>query len=179
MISSYSKHKTKILCYKIMDTTVNKSLIINELSKLINKGNAHVTFDDAVEDIPLDKLAIVPENLPYNLWQLTEHIRIAQWDILEFCMNPRHKSPKWPDEYWPGATEVPDRINWETCLKQIKADRQRFIQLINDPDIDLYQPLAHGTGQNIFREALLIADHNAYHVGQIILIRRLLNIWKG
>jgi hypothetical protein len=161
-----------------MDTTISKSLLINELSSLITKGNAHATFEDAVANIPLDKLAITPENLPYNLWQLTEHIRIDQWDIVEFCMNPRHRSPEWPDEYWPDAADIPDQIQWETCLKQIKADRERFIQFLHDPSIDLSQALAHGTGQNILREALLIADHNAYHVGQIIVLRRLLKIWE-
>ena len=162
-----------------METEINKPLLVNELTKLILKGNAHATFEDATANIPLDKLAITPERLPYNLWQLTEHIRIAQWDIVEFCMNPRHQSPEWPEGYWPAAEEKPDHVQWSTCLKQIKADRERFIQLLNDPAVDIYQPLAHGTGQNIFREALLIADHNAYHVGQIILIRRLLDIWKG
>ena len=162
-----------------MDTEINKPLLIKELTQLLLKGNAHAAFEEATSHIPLDKLAITPEHLPYNLWQLTEHLRIAQWDIVEFCINPRHQSPEWPEGYWPTAEEKPDHVQWATCLKQIKADRERFIQLLNDPEVNLYQPLTHGTGQNILREALLIADHNAYHVGQIILIRRLLNIWKG
>ena len=155
------------------------SVLIKELSALITTGNAHINFDDAVKDLPLDLLTIIPENLPYNLWQLTEHIRITQWDIVEFCINPNHKSPDWPDEYWDSSAHQPSLEQWNNSLYQIKADRERFLQLLQDPAVDLYKPLAHGTGQNILREALLIADHTAYHTGEIIVLRRLLKIWKS
>lgn len=161
-----------------MNAENHNSQIISELSNLILKGNAHASFEEAVKDIPLNKLTEIPEHLPYNLWQLTEHIRIAQWDIVEFCMNPNHKSPEWPDEYWVSALENPDKNQWTNTLEQVKTDRDRFLAWIKTPSVNLYQPLAHGTGQNIFREALLIVDHTAYHVGEIILLRRLLQIWE-
>jgi len=158
----------------------NRKTVVNELITLIEKGNAHASFEDAVDGINLHLLNKVPDNLPYSLWQLVEHIRIAQWDIVEFCIDQQHQSPKWPDEYWPeaGSTEI-DQQAWQSALKQIRDDRQRFIDLLKDPANDLYEPFAHGNGQNLFREALLIADHTSYHTGEIIVIRRLLNDWKS
>ena len=158
--------------------SISTTTLLKELSDLITKGNAHVSFEDAVKDIPIAKVTETPNNLPYNIWQLVEHIRIAQWDILEFCVNPAHESPKWPDEYWvEGSIEITEG-QWNDSLNQIKKDRDDFLKVLKNPDTNLYEPLAHGSGQNILREALLIADHNAYHIGEIILIRRLLNNWK-
>ncbi|WP_432711813.1 DinB family protein [Pedobacter sp.] len=151
--------------------------VINELSYLIKEGNAHVSFEEAVKDIPVEQLSVTPEGLPYNLWQLAEHIRITQWDILEFCINPDHQSPKWPEGYWVSQLDKPDQQQWHNCITQVIKDRDRFIQLLNDPGIDLFTPLPEGTGQNIFREAVLIADHTSYHTGQIIVLRRLLHNW--
>ena len=162
-----------------MDTENNRAILIKELIDLITKGNAHVTFNDAVANLALDKLTVKPDNLPYNLWQLTEHIRITQWDILQFCIDPKYQSPPWPQGYWPDASDIPGQQQWDNCIQQIKNDRHQFIQLLKDPAVDLYQPFAHGSGQNLFREALLIADHTAYHTGEIIVIRRLLQIWPG
>jgi hypothetical protein len=162
-----------------MSDESNKKSIIDEVSFLITKGNAHVSFEQAVKGIPVDMLAVIPEHLPYNIWQLTEHIRITQWDILEFCLNPNHKSPKWPDGYWVSATTKPDEQQWMNSLKQVKEDREKFLELLKNPATDLYKPLEHGTGQNILREALLIADHTAYHTGEIIVLRRLLHLWES
>lgn len=157
----------------------NRGIIILELISLIDKGNAHASFEDAVKEIPLELLTKAPDGLPYSIWQLVEHIRITQWDIVEFCSSPDHKSPKWPDEYWPKAVEAVTKEDWENSLAEIKKDRERFFDLLKDQEIDLYAPFDYGDGQSIFREALLIADHNAYHVGEIIVIRRLLHNWKS
>lgn len=152
--------------------------LVEELVQLLEKGNAHVPFAEACADVPASLLNKPVEGLPYTLWQLAEHIRIAQWDIVEFCLDPAHKSPKWPDEYWPDANQPADQARWEACLAQIEQDRARFISLLRNPDQDLLKPFAHGTGQNLLREAFLIADHTAYHTGQIILLRRLLHNWS-
>lgn len=157
----------------------NRKIIVDELVSLINKGNAHAAFEDTVENVSLDLLNKMPDGLPYSVWQMTEHIRITQWDIVEFCIDANHKSPKWPEEYWPEKEEIKiTEEQWQNSLKQIAADRKRFIDLLNDPATDLYTPFPHGSGQNLLREALLIADHTSYHTGQIIVIRRLLNDWE-
>jgi hypothetical protein len=155
----------------------HRKTVANELIGLIERGNAHASFEDAVKDININLLNEIPGNLPYSLWQLTEHIRIAQWDIVEFCIDQQHQSPKWPDEYWPGNSKI-NTETWTSTIRQIGNDRERFISILKDPANDLYAPFAHGNGQNLFREALLIADHTAYHTGEIIIVRRLLNDWK-
>lgn len=159
--------------------TNERKIIVSELIKLIETGNAHVSLDETVSEIPTDLRTVIPENLPYSIWQLLEHIRITQWDIVEFCISPNHKSPKWPDEYWPEKTDSVDDKKWEETLAQIKSDRKRFFDLLNNEDTNLYSPLPHGDGQNIFREALLIADHTSYHLGEVLVLRRLLKCWKN
>lgn len=151
-------------------------ILIAELTKLIEGGGAHATLEDAIDNIPAQYRGVKPHNLPYSIWQLSEHIRIAQWDMLEFSKDGSHKSPKWPDDYWPKESEPVDNDAWEKAIGQIKSDRAAFIELLKSED--LYQPILHGNGQNILREALQVADHNAYHTSEIILLRRLLGIWK-
>lgn len=155
-----------------------RNATVDALIALLTQGNAHVTFEDAVKDLPAHLRGIQPEGLPYSIWQLVEHIRITQWDILEFSQNASHVSPAWPDEYWPTELAPATKQDWEHTLGQIRKDLHAFIALLKDPAADLYLPFAHGDGQHLFREALLMADHTAYHTGQIILIRRLLNAWK-
>ncbi len=155
----------------------NKDLVDN-LIHLLKKGNAHASFDDALKDLQLSILGERPPNVPYSIWQLAEHIRIAQWDILEFSKSAKHVSPKWPDEYWPKETKPSSEGAWGKCVEAIKADRQEFINLIENAGDDLYKPFEHGDGQSLLKEALLIADHNSYHTGEIIIIRRLLGAWK-
>lgn len=155
----------------------DRKTLVNELIFLLEKGNAHATFDDIVSGIPLKLVTETPENLPYNIWQLIEHIRITQWDILEFCQSAKHVSPKWPDEYWPDAVEKVSKTQWEHTISEIKKDRKQFIDLLKDETNSLTAPIAHGDGQTLLREALLIADHNAYHFGEILVLRRLLNCW--
>jgi uncharacterized damage-inducible protein DinB len=156
-----------------------RSVIIKELEEAINKGNAHATFEEAVKDIPYELLDQVPDGLPYSIWQLVEHLRITQWDILDFCGNPHFKSMKWPDDYWPKEKGPAHKGDLRKSVDQFLADRKAFIELLRKAgDDELYTPLKHGDGQNLFREALLIIDHNSYHIGELIVLRRLLGDWK-
>jgi uncharacterized damage-inducible protein DinB len=155
-----------------------KNNLINELISFLTKGNAHVTFHDAIKNIPFDDLGKVPGNLPYSIWQIVEHIRIAQKDILDFSANTNYNELNWPDDYWPKETAPKDEIEWKKSLKQIDADLNEFIELLKSYD-DLFKPFNHGSGQNLAREAMLIADHNSYHVGEIIVVRRFLGNWKS
>ncbi|MCF6408061.1 DinB family protein [Chitinophaga filiformis] len=161
-----------------MVTTHNKELV-KTLEQLLTGGPTHVTFDDALKGLPAEQRGVVPEGMPYSIWQLVEHIRITQWDILEFSRNAKHESPAWPEGYWPKETAPENEAAWKECLAQIKSDLKEFIDLLKDPHADLYAPFPHGDGQHLLREALLIADHTSYHIGQIILIRRVLGIWKS
>ncbi|GAB3835937.1 DinB family protein [Hymenobacter jeollabukensis] len=151
--------------------------LVKELTALLEQGQAHVTFEAATADVPAALLNQRPDGLPYSLWELAEHVRLAQWDILEFSRDARHRSPEWPAGYWPAQDEPADAARWQATLRQIKDDRAQFLALLQDPGRDLLAPLPHGTGQTLLREALLIADHNAYHTGQIILVRRRLGNW--
>lgn len=157
----------------------NDATLKNELTELINRGNAHASFEQVVKNIPFEHLGIKPNGLPYSIWRLVEHIRITQWDILEFCQNTNYKPIKWPDDYWPATDAPANEKEWDDCIAKIKADRAAFLELLNAPNADLYTAFAHGEGQNLLREALLIADHNSHHVGQVIILRRLLNDWKA
>jgi hypothetical protein len=165
-------------------------LAVEELVMLLKKGHAHVSFEDAVDGMPPDLLGERPQELPYSIWQLAEHIRITQWDILEFCRSDHHQSPSWPEGYWPKEA-VPGKTagekdgagehvatRWKKCLAQIASDREKFIGLLHERKDSLHEPFSYGDGQTLFREALLIADHTAYHTGEIIVLRRLLGAWK-
>jgi len=152
-------------------------ILINELTKLLNGGTAHASLDDALNGLTAKLRGVRPDNLPYSIWQLVEHIRIAQWDMLKFGENEEHKSPNWPEGYWVKDVAPKDDAEWESSLKQIKNERDEFIRLLKSSDI--YKAIPHGDGQSILREALQIADHNAYHTAEIIVIRRLLGDWKS
>ena len=151
-------------------------ILISELVKLLNGGSAHAGFDEALKNLPPNLRGVKPDRLPYSIWQLVEHIRIAQWDMLEFSKHEKHRSPKWPDEYWVKETAPKDETAWQKSIRQINDDREEFIELLGKEDI--YKAIPHGDGQSILREALQIADHNAYHIAEIIVIRRLLGAWK-
>ncbi len=145
---------------------------------LLDGGGAHARFNDAVKDMP-DKLrGVKPDGLPHSAWMLLEHLRIAQWDILEFSRNPKHESPKWPEGYWP-KTETPSSATaWGKSVHQFGKDLKAMQDLVKNPKTDVYARIPWGDGQTILREALLLADHNAYHVAQLIDVRRLLGAWK-
>jgi DinB superfamily len=150
-----------------------------QLAKVIDWNEAHADFHAAVDDFPPKLRGRVPEGLPYSAWQLLEHIRLALWDILEFSRDARHKSPAWPDGYWPKTAEPPSADAWDNSVKDIEKHVAAMRELITDPAHDLFAPLPHGTGQTLLREALLVADHNAYHLGQLVLLRRALGAWHG
>lgn len=151
--------------------------IIENLINLLNKGNAHVSLDEALKDIPFELLGKKPKGLPYSLWQIAEHIRIAQEDILKFSKDSHYQSPKWPDAYWPKEAKPSSEEEWEKCLKQIKKDRKDFVALLKSSPENLFKSFEYGTGQTLLREALVLADHHSYHTGEIIILRRILGIW--
>ena len=155
---------------------INKT--IKHLVDLLKNADAHVSFDDAVKDIPFEDLGKKPNNLPYSIWQIVEHIRIAQFDILDFSRNENYKERNWPADYWPKETAPETEAAWQQSLAQIDSDLTSFINFLQDPRSDIFKPFPHGTGQTLLREALLIADHNSYHTGEIVVIRRLLGTWK-
>jgi len=152
--------------------------IREQVLELLRGGNAHLDFDKAVAGLPAKLRGGKPAAQPHTPWRLVEHMRIAQWDILEFCRNPKHVSPKWPDGYWPPDDAPPEGQAWNRTVKNFHADLQAMEQLIADPAADLLAPIPGGQGQTLFREALLVADHNAYHLGQLVIIRRLLGAWE-
>ena len=148
-----------------------------QIIKLLQGRQAHLTMDDALEGFPPKLRGLKPAGAPHSAWQLLEHLRIAQWDILEFSRNAKHVSPKWPEGYWPSSDRPPTDAAWKKCISAIRRDCRAMQKLVENPRTDLYSKIPHGTGQNILREALLIADHNAYHLGQLLLVRRLLGAW--
>jgi hypothetical protein len=150
----------------------------DQVISLLRGGNAHITFEDAVERLPAKLRGVKPEGAEHSAWQLLEHMRIAQSDILEFSRDPKHVSPEWPEGYWPKTEKPPSDAAWKKSVAAIKKDRDAMIKLVGNPKTDLCEKIPHGTGQNVLREALLIADHNAYHLGQLVLLQRLLGAWK-
>ncbi len=147
------------------------------LVDLLKSRNAHVDFDAAIRDFPAELRGKKVRGAPHTAWQLIEHLRIAQWDILDFSRDAKHVSPAWPDGYWPETAAPPDEAAWEKSIKRFRTDLRAMQKLVADPESDLFTPFAHGDGQTLLREALLVADHNAYHVGQLVLLRRLLGAW--
>jgi hypothetical protein len=145
---------------------------------LISGGGAHAKFDEVIKDLPPNLRAAKPENFPHSPWMLLEHMRIAQWDILEFSRNKKHVSPKWPEGYWPKNEAAPNATAWNKSIQQFRADQQAMIELVEDLKTDLFSKIPWGDGQTILREALLIADHNAYHLAQLVDVRRILGAWK-
>jgi hypothetical protein len=144
---------------------------------LLQGGGAHIDFDAAVADLPPELRGARPPSVPHTPWRLVEHMRLAQWDILEFCRNPQHRSPEFPEGYWPAGDAPPSAAAWEESLQRFRADHQAAEDLVADANVDLFAPIPHGDGQTILREALLVADHNAYHIGQLIIVRRALGAW--
>jgi len=145
---------------------------------LLRGGGAHVDFNRAIADVPLALRGVRPAGLPHSPWRPLEHMRIAQWDILEFCRNAKHVSPKFPDGYWPRGDAPPDAAAWERSIQAFRADLAAMEALVADPAADLFARIPHGDGQTLLREALLVADHNAYHLGQLVVVRRLLGAWE-
>lgn len=154
--------------------------LIKQLLVLLDGGQAHATFADAVRDFPADLRGVVPDRLPYSAWQLLEHMRLALRDILNFSAPPTggYQELPWPDAYWPKQKAPASAAAWDHSIAAIDEDLAKFKALLSKPDAGLAKPFRWGTGQNLLREALLIADHQAYHIGELIVLRRLLGAWK-
>ncbi len=145
---------------------------------LLGGGGAHVDFDSAIAGWPAKLRGSKPKGLPHTAWQLLEHMRIAQWDILEFSRNPKHASPDWPAGYWPATDDPPSTTAWNKSVSAFQADLKAMMSLVNSPRRDLFARIPHREGQTILREALLVADHNAYHLGELVYLRRALGAWR-
>ncbi len=160
-------------------TTADHDAFLREhLLNLLRGGHAHADFDTAVANLAAAARGKRPQGAEHSPWEILEHLRIAQWDILEFSRNPRHKSPEWPSGYWPRASAPPDEKAWNKSVRAFRGDLKAMCGLVADKSTDLYARIPHGDGQTILREALLAADHNAYHLGELVLVRRLLGAWK-
>jgi len=145
---------------------------------LLGGGGAHLDFDSAIAGWPAKLRDSKPKGLPHTAWQLLEHMRIAQWDILEFSRNPKHVSPEWPAGYWPTTDAPPSSAAWRKSVSTFRADLKAMMSLVSSPRRDLFVKIAHVEGQTILREALLVADHNAYHLGELVYLRRSLGAWE-
>ncbi|MGA2170003.1 MAG: DinB family protein [Terracidiphilus sp.] len=156
----------------------NDASLRQHLLDLLNGGNAHADFDLAVKNLPADLRGKRPRGAEHSPWEILEHMRIAQWDILEFSRDPNHKSPEFPGGYWPATQAPPDEKAWDKSVRAFRKDLRDLCDLVAAESTDLFARIPHGDGQTILREALLTADHNAYHLGQLVLVRRLLGVWK-
>jgi hypothetical protein len=150
-----------------------------ELDRLLAGKGAHADFDAAVADFPAKLRGVKPEGAPHTAWELLEHLRIAQADMLEFSRDPKHVSPAWPAGYWPEKAEPDSAKDWVQSVKAFQRDLAAMRKLVSNPKSDLFTPFAHGEGQTLLREAMQMADHNAYHVGELIFLRRQLGAWKA
>ena len=155
----------------------NDKALWQHVLNLLKGGNAHVDFDSAFKDLPAGLRGKRPKGTQHSLWEVLEHLRIAQWDILEFSRNPKHKSPEFPDGYWPRTPAPTDEAAWDKSIRSFRKDLKAMCDLVADESTDLFAKIPHGDGQTILREALLTADHNAYHLGEVVLLRRLLGAW--
>ncbi len=156
------------------DTALRQHLL-----ELLHGGHAHADFETAVRGLSPALRGKRPKGAEHSPWEILEHLRIAQSDILEFSRDPGHQSPDWPSGYWPKTPAPPDARAWDKSVRAFRHDLKAMCDLIQNPKTDLYARIPHGSGRTILREALLTADHNAYHLGQLVLVRRLLGAWKG
>ena len=148
-----------------------------QLINLLQDGGAHVTFDAAVKDMPAAQHGKKPKGAEHTPWELLEHLRIAQWDILEFSRDAKHKSPDFPSGYWPAEQAPPNEKAWDKSVAAFRSDLKAMVELVKDPSTNLFAKIAHGDGQTILRQAMMTADHNAYHLGQLVLVRKMLGAW--
>ena len=148
------------------------------LIELLDGAQAHATLDNVIAGFPAKFRGEIPAGLPHSAWMLLEHMRIAQWDILDFSRNPKYEQLTWPAEYWPKTPAPPSEAAWEKSVEAFHNDLDAMKKLVNDSETDLFAKIAWGDGQTVLREAMLIADHNSHHLGQLIDVRRLLGIWK-
>jgi len=157
---------------------MNEKDVRDHASRLLAWNEAHAGFEKAVKDLPPDARGKRPSGLPHSAWELLEHIRLSQYDILDFCRNPNYKEQNWPEDYWPPSPAPPSADAWEASIKQCLDDRASLQELASDERIILTARIPHGSGPTYLRELLLVADHTAYHVGQLVLVRQLLGVWS-
>ena len=157
---------------------MDDSGVREHLAKLLVGTDAHLDFDDTLSRFPVDLRGVIPAGAVHSAWQLLEHLRIAQWDILEFSRDASHVSPTFPDGYWPSSETPLDDDAWEKSVSAFRANREALVELVANESTDLLAPIPHGTGQTILRECLMVAKHNSYHLGQLVLLRRLLGSWQ-
>jgi hypothetical protein len=155
----------------------NDAILRQQLVELLKGGNAHTDFENAIRDFPGEARGKRPKGAEHSPWQVLEHLRITLWDILEFSRNPDHKSPDWPVGYWPGTQAPPDAKAWDRSINTYCEDLKSLCALITDEHTDLFAKIPHGDGQTILREALVAADHNSYHIAEMVLLRRILGVW--
>ena len=152
-------------------------IVREHLLSLLDGGNAHIKFENVVKDFPVSNINSEVSDVPYSPWRLVEHIRIAQWDILDFMRNPKYKEMEWPKDYWPAKDKKATKKDWEKSIAMLNSDTKELREIVGNPKTDLYGKIPHGTGQTVLREILLIADHNAYHLGELVLIKRAMGVW--
>ena len=151
----------------------------SHLGRLLDWGDAHTTFERAFEGVPEEVRGVRPEGCPHSLWELLEHLRFTQRDILDFCRDSDYRQPAWPGDYWPGSPAPESEEAWTEAVQGYLLDRADLVRIATDPDVDLFAEIPHGTGQTYLREVLLAADHGSYHLGQVVLVRRLLGAWES
>ena len=156
----------------------NDKALRQHLVSLLKGGGAHATYDAAVKDFPANLYGKKPKGAAHSPWEVLEHLRIAQWDILEFSRNAKHVSPEFPDGYWPKTPAPADATAWTRSVQSFRADLKAMVALAENESVDLLARIPHGEGQTMLREVLVLADHNAYHLGELLLLRRLLGAWK-
>jgi hypothetical protein len=152
-------------------------LLRNHLVWLLRGGNAHMPFQEAVSGFPLGRINALFPHGSYSAWALLEHLRIAQWDILDFMTNSAYQYREWPQEYWPAEGTQATAEDWQRTIAEFEHDLAELARIVEDPQTDLYSAIAHGTGQTILREILLVADHNAYHIGEFAIMRQVMGTW--
>jgi hypothetical protein len=161
-------------------TTASDQVVRNEVLHLLRGGHAHMTFEEAVDNFPMQHINTMFPHGTYTPWHLLEHIRLSQWDILDFIRNPEYKELEWPREYWPSSDQKATEQDWQQTITSFEADAKELQALAANIDIDLYARIPHGTGQTVLRELLLVADHNAYHIGEFAIARQIMGTWgKG
>ena len=171
------KKERKVAAVRTTEARSRDEALREHLVHLLKGGGAHVHFMDALDGFPPQKRGSYAEGLPHTGWQLLEHARLAQWDILEFSRNPKHVSPEFPEGYWPKTPGPQNEEEWTDSVWAFRRDLRDMVRLVENPRNDLYAKIPHGEGQTILREALLLADHNAYHLGQLVDLRRALGTW--
>jgi hypothetical protein len=156
----------------------NDEALREHLLALLKDGGAHVDFEGAIHEMPAHLYGVRPKEDVHSAWELMEHLRLAQWDILEFTRSASHVSPAFPDGYWPESPAPPDAKAWDRSVKSFRSDFRAITALVKDESVDLFAKIPHGEGQTVLREMLLVADHNAYHIGELVMLRRVLGAWR-